>query len=176
MQTTFSACLLRYPCKSPSVSVDEQRPELRVLFVCTDLPTDNYVSVWSPLNPHILPRIRHAQTHYHGTESYEYVNSKELQFCSFVQNRLKYWKVRQRKHARVLVLSKLRQCELKQAQLQQNWMHESSLITHNTAFFILRVLTAQHGRKLECSATPLWEPPISQDSEPKIPAKSWLLY
>lgn len=120
MQMTSSACLLSCPCKSPSVSGVEQRPELRVLFVCTDLPSDIYVSAWPPLKPHILPRIRHAQTHYHGTESYVYVNSKELRFCSFVQNRPRSWKVRQRKHADDLVLSKLRQCELKQAQLQQD--------------------------------------------------------
>jgi len=120
IQTTFPACLLRCTCKSPSVSGDEQRPELRALFVCTDLPSDNYVSVWPPLKPHILPRISHAQTHYQGTESYEYVNSKELQFCSFVQNTPSYWKVRQRKHAGVLALSKLRQCGLKQAQSQQD--------------------------------------------------------
>ena len=93
MQTKFSACLFRCPCKSPLVSGDEQLPELRVLFVCTDLPSDNYVSVWPTLKPHILPRIRQAQTHYHGTESYGYVNSKALQFCSFVQNRPRYWKV-----------------------------------------------------------------------------------
>jgi len=43
MQTTFSACLFWCPFKSPPVSVDEQRPELRVLFVCTDLPSDNHV-------------------------------------------------------------------------------------------------------------------------------------
>lgn len=58
--------------------------------------------------------------HYHGRESYEYVNSKEVQFCSFVKKRPRYWRVRQRRHAGVSVLSKLRQYELKQAQLQQD--------------------------------------------------------
>jgi hypothetical protein len=61
-----------------------------------------------------------AMPHYYGTDSYEYVSSKELQFWTFVQNLPRYWKVQQRKHAGVLVLSKLRQCELKQVQLQQD--------------------------------------------------------